>query len=321
MSTILKALKRLEAAREVQAPRPLREEVVAALESAEAGRLRRSRRRRLVAAAGGGVLLAAIALWLALPPLGRALRAALAARPVAAVSPATVRPEARAVPPPTARPSPAAAAPSPSGVASAREAPLGIGETDDNDDAELPATDAGVRSVPQVAVVQRPPPEPAFQDDQPAPAEAAAPTGPPPGSIPPSPKQVPRYAAALAAQASPGAAGSPRAPEATEPGPAGEAAPAAAPAKPAPAAAPPRARAATRVRVTNARDVDVLRTVWHPHPDRRLALLLLPGESAARELREGETAEGWTVLTIEPSGVVLLHDGVQLRAAVGGGER
>ena len=33
MSTILKALKRLEAEREVQAPRPLREEVVAALES------------------------------------------------------------------------------------------------------------------------------------------------------------------------------------------------------------------------------------------------------------------------------------------------
>jgi hypothetical protein len=197
------------------------------------------------------------------------------------------------------------------GVDAEAEAPLGSPGAE----AQLPATPgAPPDEVPLVAVVPRPPPAPALQPDD---APPAAPAGPPPGSIPPSPKQNPRAAAELGAQAAPP---SPADVEPSATASSGRAA--AAPPQPArKAAASPRARPSTRVRVANARDVDVLRTVWHPHPERRLALVLLPGESAARELREGESAQGWTVLHIDPASVLLLHDGVEVRASVGGGGR
>jgi len=320
VSTILKALKRLEAEREVQAPRPLREEVVAALEAAETVRQQRGRRWRLLAVASAGALVATGAAWLVLPrlseTLGGALRGSLSrpgaagvAAPTAASQPAA-RATASAAPP--AAPPQLAAGPSPSSVDSAAEPPLGSGA---GSEASLPAaTGAAPGEVPLVAVVQRPPPEPAFQDDEPP---AAAPVAPPPGSIPPAPKQAPSFAAAPAVDAPPGSAAAVDRPAPSPP----DEAVAESPRRARAAAPAPRPRSPARVRVANARDVDVLRTVWHPHPERRLALLLLPGESAARELREGDTAQGWTVLTIEPSSVVLLHDGVELRAAVGGGGR
>ncbi len=200
-------------------------------------------------------------------------------------------------------------APSPSSVDADAEAPLGSGA---GGGAPLAGAESG--AVPLVAVVPRPPPQPELQPDEPAPG---APAGPPPGSIPPAPKQTPRYVRELAAPAPPAAPPG----DADRAASASEEAPVAAPTPVHKTPASSRPRADTRVQVANPRDLDVLRTVWHPHPERRLALVLLPGESAARELREGETADGWTVLSIEPSSVVLLHDGVELRAAVGGGGR
>ena len=57
-------------------------------------------------------------------------------------------------------------------------------------------------------------------------------------------------------------------------------------------------------------------TVWHPQRDRRLAVVALEG-SAARELHEGDVIGSFVISEIEPSSVVFLHDGVELRRRVG----
>jgi hypothetical protein len=63
-------------------------------------------------------------------------------------------------------------------------------------------------------------------------------------------------------------------------------------------------------------DLWVARTSWHPTASRRSATLELDtGE--AREVREGDAVGPLVVAHIEPSSVVFLHEGVEIRRRVG----
>jgi len=157
----------------------------------------------------------------------------------------------------------------------------------------VPAPEASVASAPPppvaafaspVAVVSRPEPPRAAEPAPPIPVEpkpeavAAKPAPPVRGSLPPFAR---RQTVA-----------------APEPPPA------------APAARPePVARAYVP-------DVLVSSTVWHPQRDRRLAMVAFEG-GAARELHEGDAIGPLVVSEIGPSGVVFLHDGIELRRRVG----
>jgi hypothetical protein len=59
------------------------------------------------------------------------------------------------------------------------------------------------------------------------------------------------------------------------------------------------------------------RTVWHPREERRRALLRLGGRKEALELREGDAVGTLVVVRIEPSGVVFLEAGREVRRKVG----
>ena len=63
--------------------------------------------------------------------------------------------------------------------------------------------------------------------------------------------------------------------------------------------------------------VRVERTIWHPKPERRSALVHVQGHKEALELKEGDAVGTLVVAEIQPSGVVFLHGGVRLRHRVG----
>lgn len=67
------------------------------------------------------------------------------------------------------------------------------------------------------------------------------------------------------------------------------------------------------------REVAVVKTVWHPSPDRRIASLKISGESSGREVREGDVVEGLSVREIKLSGVVFEREGVTVERRVGAG--
>jgi hypothetical protein len=96
---------------------------------------------------------------------------------------------------------------------------------------------------------------------------------------------------------------------------------ASAPARPAekPAAPPAKKREAKPAPAASGdeADVSVLRTVWHPKAGRRVARLRLAGAESAIEVHEGDAVGGFVVKTIEPSGVLLLQNGRELRRTVG----
>jgi hypothetical protein len=82
--------------------------------------------------------------------------------------------------------------------------------------------------------------------------------------------------------------------------------------QPAPRAAEPGA--ILRSPVPN---VYVARTIWHPLAERRIAVVELEGRAEALELHEGDAVGPLVVGKIEPSGVFFVHDGVELRRRVG----
>ena len=61
----------------------------------------------------------------------------------------------------------------------------------------------------------------------------------------------------------------------------------------------------------------VVRTVWHPAAERRLAEIEVEGRPEPLLLHEGDVVGPLVVSEIEPSGVVFLHDEVELRRRVG----
>jgi hypothetical protein len=63
--------------------------------------------------------------------------------------------------------------------------------------------------------------------------------------------------------------------------------------------------------------VYVERTIWHPLAERRVAVVELEGRDDALELHEGDAVGPLVVGEIEPSGVFFVYDGVQLRRRVG----
>jgi hypothetical protein len=68
--------------------------------------------------------------------------------------------------------------------------------------------------------------------------------------------------------------------------------------------------------VDRSAEVTVLRTIWHPSADRRIAQLRLEGEPASREVREGDFVEGYEIVEIKLSGVVFTRGGVTLERRV-----
>jgi hypothetical protein len=82
-------------------------------------------------------------------------------------------------------------------------------------------------------------------------------------------------------------------------------------------AAPPRPREPDFAVVTPPPEIHVLRTSWHPRAERRVARVQLGGASAPIEVREGDALSTLVVKAIEPSGVVFLHGGRELRRGLG----
>lgn len=273
MSTILKALRRLEQEKSRPAgQRPLREEVAhASLTN------RQPRRSWRAAALAGGVGVAAGASLLLLWPQGGE-----PPEPLAVTSPA---PRATA-PQPSAEQTPRERAASERlerrrAARAARAA------------APAPAPDSGELSddalTSPVAVVRRPQAKPRVADDAP---RRAAPPGPAVASAPPA--DAAEFESSEVSF------------EAAEPEPAGLAG-----AEPAPKldAAGEGARLAAEVRVEQ--------TLWHPRPERRVAVLEVPGREAPLRVHEGDAVGSLVVSKIEPSGVVFTREGQSLRRALG----
>jgi hypothetical protein len=64
----------------------------------------------------------------------------------------------------------------------------------------------------------------------------------------------------------------------------------------------------------------VTQTIWHPRAERRIAVIERVDGAEGGEsmrLREGERVGSLQLVAIEPTGVVFLHDGVELRRRVG----
>ena len=316
MSTILRALRRLEEERETGVL-DLRGQVVARPRQGPA----RPRLALLVASgAVGAVLVVGGFVFLEgrvepahSDPAPLATRPAstapLAARP-ASTAPLAARPASTA---PRSVPSASFAPRSPTRTGTRRGAPAQLG-----------------RQAPRRAVAAIHPPAPAAVSGAPAHAAPAAVSGAPAHAAPAAVSGAPAHAAPAAVSGAPAHA----APAAVSGAPA-HAAPAAvsgAPAHPAPvqraaalplpvapvaheppgiAAQPEVARRAPFPRVV------VERTLWHPKPARRVAFLQVEGRSGTVELHEGDAVGDAVVQQIAPSSVIFLHRGVEIRRRVG----
>jgi hypothetical protein len=82
---------------------------------------------------------------------------------------------------------------------------------------------------------------------------------------------------------------------------------------PAVASPPPAAESAPPM----APGIRVEQTFWHPRPDRRVAVLALPGREQPLRVHEGDAVGALVVYEIEPSGVVFTQQGQRVRRALG----
>jgi hypothetical protein len=64
-------------------------------------------------------------------------------------------------------------------------------------------------------------------------------------------------------------------------------------------------------------DLDVVRTRWHPRAERRIAYLSLPGDRGTVEFVEGEFYGEWVIKEIQLGGVVFQYDGATIVRSVG----
>lgn len=293
MSTILKALRRVEEERSAQAPRPLREEVAA----------RPTQRAASSWLAAGLALVAGIGVGVAL------LR--FRADPQPQVRAALTPPAESAAPEPSGRPAAGAVTKAPDRVAPAESA---TGERP-----ALARSRSVPRDLPSAAAPPRLreraslPPEALASDvkvvERVAAAAPPAVTEPQPAALPP-PEATPapaRPEPAAVASAPP----APKARSATRNSVA--AAPESRVQDPAPTLAPERSSVARAALP----ELLVTRTIWHPLAERRIAILSVEGRDAPLHVREGDAIGPLIVESIEPSGVVFQHDGVELRRRVG----
>jgi hypothetical protein len=58
-------------------------------------------------------------------------------------------------------------------------------------------------------------------------------------------------------------------------------------------------------------------TVWHPLAERRVAVIEFDRTAERREIREGDSVGPLVVSKIEPSGIIFVHDGVEMRRRIG----
>jgi hypothetical protein len=63
--------------------------------------------------------------------------------------------------------------------------------------------------------------------------------------------------------------------------------------------------------------IRIEQTLWHPQPDRRVAVLTLDGGDALVRVQEGDTVRELLVSEIEPSGVVFTYRGERSRLGLG----
>jgi hypothetical protein len=287
MSTILKALRRLEREKSERPDRPLREAVTRAVPPP------RRRRGRWIAAVG--VLAGALAVAALVFPMLSSREEAEPEGPV----------EIAAAPQkPTARPA------SKRRRSSARKPPVPARQR------ERPARAAngGTRIVPprepaappglspealasEVEVVERlRPAKPTVQSPSPESARQEAPLPGPETGLPADRAAAERVQVAAAAPAA-----KPPATRRAEPAPK-SAAGAAAPAP---------------IRRSPVPNVYVERTIWHPLAERRVAVVELEGIEGPLELHEGDVVGPLVVGKIEPSDVLFIHDGVEMKRRVG----
>ncbi len=64
-------------------------------------------------------------------------------------------------------------------------------------------------------------------------------------------------------------------------------------------------------------EFSVQRTVWHPRAEQREAFIQIPPDESLQRVREGDVIGSAVVLSIEPAAVVLERDGVETRKRVG----
>lgn len=72
----------------------------------------------------------------------------------------------------------------------------------------------------------------------------------------------------------------------------------------------------TALPVARAAEVSIVRTIWHPSPERRIAHVQIAGESSDREVHEGDVVEGYEIEEIKLTGVVFVREGVTVERRV-----
>ena len=292
MSTILKALRRLEHDRSARSGRPLRQEVMSEPKS-------RPRARRwplLVAAVVFGIAAGPMALvmWTELLPKTGAPESS-------SVSTASVSDEAQAAAP-IVPSEPLETLPAPEPLAALPA-----------DEPETPEFVAEAPPPPvissEVEVLRRPAREPriaAHVDDVPP-----EPTDPPLGSVRPRPSSdwmpVAGRPSVSTAPAPTEAAATRRRPWEIDTAPEPE---------PGPELAMPR-RSDPAAGSAPAPTVRVERTEWHPSPERRVAIVALEGADGPLRLQEGDAVGALVVGEIRPSAVTFYYEGIELRRRVG----
>jgi hypothetical protein len=72
-----------------------------------------------------------------------------------------------------------------------------------------------------------------------------------------------------------------------------------------------------RIERTSLPDVSVVRTAWHPQPDRRSARVRLEDSGEMRLLKEGDAIGRLVIKEITPSAVLFSAGDVEIRRRVG----
>ena len=345
MSTILKALQRLEDEKSAGVQRSLDEQVVARRPPPDPER----RGLRIGAVAIGGLAVAAVAFFfwstredpdaeVAMePPSPATAPAAAATTKVAAEKPRRK---------PSARPAPAARAQQDSSeveISSVVEVvelldapPADSAAPAASPKRVAPPAKAGSKRPARRPSVSKPDPQVARDVAQPKPAPKQVANAKPPAiqisgnSAPAKPAPAPP-APVEAAAVAPKLAPAPPAPVE-----AAAVAPKLAPAPPAPvevaAVAPKPALTAVSesipapIRETERKIVqrakfpalNVEKTIWHPDADRRVAVVKLIDAEEVLRLKEGDAIGPLVVKTINPGSVLFNHDGIEIRYNVGG---
>ncbi len=302
MSTILKALHRLEREKSAELERPLRQEV-----TSEPQRARRSLGWVPFAALAAGIAAAAPLIWLWPEAVGRL--AALASGTPAPASEVVIL---------EAAPAAASAAPFPAPAPAVRAVPPPPA-------AEVAAVPRSKRSASQSK--RRSTRRRAQSAADPAPVErtlSVAALASPVELVKPTPKALPPSDIVVLperrAPVRPAAAVAASSPRPDSPRPSDEAPTIAQARAESPAGARVAAVPQHRVDTTPRAPLPVIRvqrTEWHPQTDRRVAVIEIAGRPEPLRLREGDAVGLLVVVTIEPSGVVFDHDGVSFRRRIG----